>query len=299
MTSVFSRRAALVGGLALAACVPSAPAAPRPAPSLEDGRFAAIETRIGGRVGVAAWNVATDRWLGYRRHERFALCSTFKWALAAAQLNMAQNGGPSLQERVRFDQSDLLDYAPVAREHIARGWLTIEEACEAAAKLSDNTAANLLLEIQGGPAGFTSFLRANGDSVTRLDRPEIALNDVALGDERDTTTPEAMTRTLRRFLLEDGVLTPEHRERLIGWMVESPTGLQRLRAGFPGDWRVADKTGTWNGENNAANDVAIAWPTSGAGPIVVSVYLHRSTADAIARNNAHADIARIIAEEWG
>jgi beta-lactamase class A len=154
------------------------------------------------------------------------------------------------------------------------------------------------LEIQGGPEGFTRFLRANGDGVTRLDRYEIELNDVPPGDERDTTTPEAMVRTLRRVLLEDGVLTPAHREMLIGWMVESPTGRERLRAGFPSDWRVGDKTGTWTAEHNATNDVAIAWPPNRA-PIIIAAYLSGSTAGLAARNAAHAEIARIIAEQWG
>ncbi len=293
-----TRRGTLLSGLALAACAPqTAPNATAYTSPPDDPRFAAIEQRIGGRVGVAAWNTGTGDWIGRRIQERFAMCSTFKWALAAAQLQMAQNGGPPLGEQVRFNQSDMLSYAPVARQHLERGWMTIEEACAGAVVMSDNTAANLLLEIQGGPEGFTRFLRANGDGVTRLDRYEIELNDVPPGDERDTTTPEAMVRTLRRFLLEDGVLTPAHRDMLIGWMVESPTGRERLRAGFSGDWRVGDKTGTWTAEHNATNDVAIAWPP-GAAPILIASYLSASTADAAARNAAHAEIARIIVEQF-
>lgn len=292
-----TRRRALLGGLTLSACArPSSDIDYVPPPN--DPRFATIEARIGGRVGVAAWNTGTGAWIGHRQHERFAMCSTFKWALAAAQLRMAQDGGPQLGEQVRFVQSDMLSYTPVARQHIERGWMTIEEACAGAVVMSDNTAANLLLAIQGGPDGFTRFLRANGDGVTRLDRYEIELNDVPPGDERDTTTPEAMARTMKRFLLEDSVLTLAHRDMLIGWMVESPTGRERLRAGFPSDWRVGDKTGTWTAEHNATNDVAIAWPP-GRAPIVIASYLAASEVDLPARNAAHAEIGRIIAEEWG
>ena len=293
----FTRRTALLSGFALGACAPQAQIGAHYTPPPNDPRFAAIEQRIGGRVGVAAWNTGTGEWLGRRIQERFVMCSTFKWALAAVQLTFAQEGGPQLGERLHFSEPDLLDYAPIAREHLARGWLTIEEACEGAVKLSDNTAANLLLEVQSGPRGFTQYLRAHGDGVTRLDRYEPDLNVVPSGDERDTTTPDAMVRTLKRFLLDDGVLTPAHREQLIGWMEQSPTGLARLRAGFPASWRVADKTGTWTGEHNATNAVAIAWPPNAA-PIVVAVYLHRSSADADQRNAAHAEVARIIAEEW-
>jgi beta-lactamase class A len=268
------------------------------APALDDPRFAAIEARIGGRVGVAALNTATGAWLGHRAQERFAMCSTFKWALAAAQLSLAQRGGPQLDERVRYNASDMLSYAPTARLHLERGWMTIEQCGEAAVSLSDNTAANLLLEIQGGPEGFTRFLRANGDGVTRLDRNEPTLNENLPADPRDTTTPDAMARELQRFLLTDTVLHDAYREMLIGWMIASPTGGERLRAGLPSDWRVGDKTGTSTAANNATNDVAIAWPPARA-PIVIAAYLSDSIVDAAARNAAHAEIARIITEEWG
>ena len=88
------------------------------------------------------------------------------------------------------------------------------------------------------------------------------------------------------------------REKLIGWMIASPTGRERLRAGLPSTWRVGDKTGTYNGERNATNDVAIAWRPDGS-PILIASYLHGSTAEPAARNAAHAEIGRIIAEEWG
>lgn len=228
------------------------------------------------------------------------MCSTFKWALAAAQLNLAENGGPQLGERLRFSESDVLGYAPVAQANVARGWLTIEEACAAAVMVSDNTAANLLLNIQGGPEGFTRFLRAHGDAVTRLDRTEPTLNENAVGDPRDTTTPDAMARTLRRFIVADqpdseGILNAENRERLINWMVDSTTGRERLRAGLPTDWRVGDKTGT--GVNGAHNDVAVIWPPAQA-PIIIASYLSESERSSDELNAVHADIARAVAESW-
>ncbi len=226
------------------------------------------------------------------------MCSTFKWMLAAQHLWIAQQSPGWLDEMMRFGPADLLDYAPTARQHIALGFMSNEQMCEGAVVLSDNTCANLLLIPAGGPEGFTRFLRANGDGVTRLDRTEPTLNENLPNDPRDTTTPDAMARTLKRFLVEDGVLNAAYREKLIGWMVESPTGRERLRAGLPSDWRVGDKTGTWSGEHNAANDVAIAWPP-GKAPIIIAAYFSDSTVEPAARNAAHAEIGRIVAEEWG
>jgi len=204
-----------------------------------------------------------------------------------------------LERRQDFTEADLLDYAPAARANLARGWMSVEEMCEAIVVVSDNTCANLLLEHHAfWSAGLTRWLRESGDETTRLDRFEPELNDVPPGDERDTTTPHSMQYLLRRLLLTgDVILDDAAQARLIGWMEASSTGRERLRAGLPSGWRVGDKTGTWNGEYNATNDVAIAWPPSRE-PIVIACYLHGSTANAAARNAAHAEIGRIIAEEW-
>ena len=48
------------------------------------GSLAAIEAKVGGRGGVFVFNTADGRQLAHRPDERFAMCSTFKWVLAAA-----------------------------------------------------------------------------------------------------------------------------------------------------------------------------------------------------------------------
>ncbi len=295
--TLVTRRSALAAGLVLAGCAQTTTPSRSYTPPPNDERFAAIETRIGGRVGVAALNTASGDWLGHRLQERFAMCSTFKWLLAAQMLHLDMHRPGFREQQLRFAESDLLDHAPTARQHLARGWMTVEEACEAAVVVSDNTCANLLLASADGPEGLTRFLRANGDGLTRLDRTEPELNIVPPGEERDTTTPETMVRTLQRFLLTDAVLNPSSREQLIGWMVASTTGRERLRAGLPADWRVGDKTGTMGLEPNATNDVAIAWPPNRA-PILIAAYFSGSTVDFRARNAAHAEIARIVAGQW-
>lgn len=314
---MISRRTTLLSGLALTACAPTARTASAPhiegsRTEFEDDAFIAseptperpgfpfwvIEQRIGGRVGVAALNTGNGAWLTHRAQERFAMCSTFKWLLAAQMLFFDMHMPDHLLQRVPFTESDLLEYAPVARQHLARGWMSVAEAAEGAVVMSDNTCANLLLRVGDGPEGLTHFLQVYGDAVTRLDRTEPMLNENLPNDPRDTTTPEAMARTMQRFLLTDEVLNGTSRTRLTGWMVQSPTGRERLRSGLPSTWRVGDKTGTWNGEHNATNDVAIAWPP-GKAPIIIACYLSENAAGASARNAAHAEIARIIAEEWG
>jgi beta-lactamase class A len=302
MSLLLSRRAALIGGAALAACAP-VPPVERPTasgPPLNDSRFAAIESRIGGRIGVAAYDTFDGAWVTYRPEERFAMCSMFKWLLAAQMLWTDEHAPGFRDQQVPFHEAYLanLGHAPVTRANLARGRMSVEEMCRAAVVESDNGAANLLLEAGMGPAGLTRFLRDNADSITRLDRIEPALNENLPGDERDTTTPRAMALTMQRFLLTDHVLNASSREQLINWLIECQTGLQRLRGGFPADWRAGDKTGTSIDGHNATTDVAIAWPP-GRAPIIVACFLSESTVAFEARNAAHAEVGRIVAEEWG
>lgn len=256
----------------------------------EESAFGRLEEKIGGRVGVMAIDTGDGREIWYRADERFAMCSTFKWALAACVLGEVDRGEIGLDEELAYSEADLLEYAPVAREHLAKGALSVGMLCSAAVSISDNTAANLLLARIGGPQALTAFFRRCGDEVTRLDRTEPELNSNIPGDPRDTTTPRAMAGTMRTLLLGE-VLAEKSRNRLHQWLKDTKTGLARLRAGLPPDWVVGDKTGT--GVNGAANDVAIAWPP-GRPPILIAAYLSDSSAPPDVLNAAHEAIAATV-----
>jgi beta-lactamase class A len=248
---------------------------------------------VGGRVGVFALDLGTGRQLAHRPDERFAMCSTFKWVLAAAILARVDRAELSLEERVPYGEADLLEYAPAARAHLAEGSMTIDALARAAVVISDNTAANLLLTKVGGPAGLTQFIRSQGDTVTRLDRNEISLNDNAPGDPRDTTSPRAMVGLMRRILYGDALSTAG-RERLLGWLRACETGKERLRAGLPRDWTIGDKTGS--GPNSTINDVAIAIPP-GRAPILIAAYMSQGPSGLRVLQAAHADVGRLVTRE--
>jgi beta-lactamase class A len=261
-----TRRVVVAGALASCAAPPSAV---RPLPFEDAVRD--LEARAGGQLGVALL-VGEDPVVGHRLDERFALCSTFKLPLVAAILEQVERGDAALDEFVPFGEADLVPHAPVVEERLAQGGAPLQVLLEAAQKLSDNAAANLLLRRVGGPEGFTAILRRWGDPTTRLDRWETELNVVGPGEEHDTTTPAAMARLVRTVLFGE-VLTPASRERLIGWMVDTQTGAARLRAGVPAGWRAGDKMGTASSEGltNRVNDVAVVFPPDRT-PMVIAAY---------------------------
>jgi len=257
-------------------------------------QIAAIERHIGGRIGIAVFDTAGGRVFEYHAQDRFLMCSTFKFLAAAAVLKRIDQKQEHLDRRISYTAADLLEWAPIAREHLREGSMTLDALCAAAIEYSDNTAGNLLLQTIGGPAKLTDYVRSLGDNVTRLDRVEPDLNTAIKGDERDTTSPAAMLGDIKRLLLEDR-LSPESRERLTNWLVANTTGAKRLRSGLPPMWRIGDKTGT--GENGAMGDIAIAWPPNRA-PILIAVYLADSTASVETLNEVFVETARVIAARF-
>jgi len=255
-------------------------------------RIAAIETRIGGRIGVAAVDTSNNKHLDYRAEERFPMCSTFKFLAAAAVLKRVDEKKEGLERFVPYNTKDILEYAPVTKEHLKEGGMTLGALCEAAIEQSDNTAGNLLLNVIGGPAGLTNFARALGDRVTRLDRIEPELNSAIPGDERDTTTPVAISSNMQRLLLGDA-LSEASRRKLDDWLQRNETGGSMIREGVPKTWSVGDKTG--RGANGATNDIAIIRPP-GRAPILLAIYSVGSTATENDRAAAIAEVTKVVAE---
>src|SRR4051812_21172208 len=98
MNESFTRRQFLTSSLLFfgaAACASGLPRAPStttsvPAPSA--GGLVDLEARIAGRLGVFAVDIGSGRMLAHRADEHFAMCSTFKWVLAAAVLARVDRG---------------------------------------------------------------------------------------------------------------------------------------------------------------------------------------------------------------
>jgi len=255
-----------------------------------DRAMAAIERESGGRLGVAWFDSGGGRQFAWRGDERFPMCSSFKLLLVAAVLEQVDRKAERLDRNIAIRQADMVSHAPVTGAHIG-GELSVAALCEATLTLSDNPAANLLLERLGGPAGLTAFVRRHGDRITRLDRNEPLLNEALVGDMRDTTSPRAMVQTMRRLLLGT-ILSVASRDMLTTWIIANRTGDEQIRAGLPSGWRVGDKTGA--GANGTNNDIAIIWPAGGS-PWLLSIYLTGAKVDLAARKAAVASVARLIA----
>lgn len=266
----------------------SDPAEPLP-PIYE--RIGVQENRYDADVGLYAVNLNADRKLAYRDGETFAVCSTFKAYLAARVLYGDQLHQLALTDTIFVDPAGLKPHSPVTGPE-AGGRISVSRLCEGVLQQSDNTAANLLLTLIGGPPAITAFARLIGDQRTRLDRWETDLNSALPGDPRDTSTPRALGEGVRT-LLTGTVLDDGRRRQLDEWMRGNVTSARSMRAGLPAGWTSADKTGA--GDYASTNDVGIAFGPAGE-RILLSIMTRTRSADpnAAALRPLVADLTALV-----
>ena len=258
------------------------------------GDLRSIEQREQLRIGLFAQTMDGRTIWSHRADERFLLCSTFKIFLVASVLRMAEREPDLLGRQIPLVPARLLTNSPVTGQKPFAVSLSVEQLCAAAVEYSDNSAANYLLEIIGGPAAVTHTFRMLGDNVSRLDRIEPDLNrpDSSM---RDTTSPRAMARSLAR-LTQSPMLSAAGHARLLGWMTNEHNGVRRIRAGMPIGWQVADKPGT--NDSGSVNDVALLQSPAGR-RFVLAIYARSSVNDIAKVERVIAEVAGSFARQMG
>lgn len=259
------------------------------------GRLAAslriIEADAGGTLGVELRDVQSGQAIGLNRDLRFGHCSSFKLSLAAMVLH--RHGRIDDYERlVIVREEDVISHSPFVEGEVGNP-VNLLELAEAVQRFSDNGAANILLREIGGPEALTAFWREIGDDVSRLDRYELQLNHVPAGEMRDTSTPRAMAETVAK-LVYGPALGEEDRALLRHWMIDTRTGMRRVRAGLPADWQAGDKTGTslWPGMGSLYVDIGFVEPT-GQGPLTFATYYRARDTHSSVEPEAERVLARV------
>lgn len=253
-----------------------------------DGGLRALEETSAARIGVSAIDTGTGKTVSYRSEERFGYASSIKALLAAGFLATVPTTERERVMQWTAEDVEAAGYSPFTSEHIAEG-ATLSRLAEAAVRESDNTAANLVFDSIGGPAGLRLILENAGDRVTRVVHEEPLLNVVVPGSDDDTTTPAAFTADLERFLTGDA-LTETDRSTLVEWMTGNASGDPLIRTGAPEGWTVADKSG---GAGPMRNDIAIVTPPDRE-PILLSILTVKIDPEADYENTTVSEAARVV-----
>ena len=250
--------------------------------------FQALEAKYNAQIGVYVLNTNDGREIAYKADERFAYCSTHKFLSVGALLQ--RKSLEELNELRIYSADEILPYSAITKANVDKG-LTVAEICEAALRISDNTAANLVIEELGGIDAFRASLRAIGDNVTEPARLEVDLNIYDPDSPDDTSTPRQLAKDLQTYLLGD-VLREDKKILLMTWMSDNAITDELIKASVPKDWKVVDKSGT--GINyGTCNDIAVVFPPKGK-PLVVAIMTRRNEASARFDSALVADVARMI-----
>lgn len=301
-----------------------------------DAGIKAIEQQAKGRLGVGLLDLGDRKSWSYRGAEPFPLQSVFKLPLAVGVLQAVEAGKLRLDQKITVTRKDLsLYHSPLARAFRGeRNDYPLRELLVRSTGESDNTAADLLLRLIGGPQALTAMLRDGGVAGISVDRYERVFQPEILGlpgygwdraidtdqfiqaiqalpaaqrrktlestllDRRDAATPEASIAFLEALAKGNWLREPAHAALLDKIMLEAKTGPQRIKAGLPAGARFAHKTGlgpSADGLNHATNDIGLVTLPDGR-RFAIAVYLAGSTVDPKAREAAHAAVARLAVE---
>ena len=281
--------------LALAALASSAPdPAPDPASAAFAAAVDAAAREAGGAVvGVAAVHLESGRHASVRGGERFQMASVFKVPVAIAVLGAVEKGALRLDEEAEIRPSDRREVGPLYDEWKPGMRVTVGRMLDVMLVFSDNTAADRLIALLGGPHEVEKDLAAHG-----VDGIQISLDEKGMGvamrknlaafegGSENGASPDAMAALLAR-LFRGELLPRASTDRVLDSMRRCTTGDRRLRAGLAKGTEVFDKTGT---ARSCSNDAGILTLPDGT-HLVVAVFT-RGGRDAAARDEAIARVAR-------
>jgi beta-lactamase class A len=285
-----------------------------------------------GRVGIGVLDLNNGQSWFLNGKQRFPMQSVYKLPSAIAILKQVDEGKISLKQLVTIMRQDFAPgWSPIIKEVRGdRGQFILRNVLERSVGISDNTAADALVRVLGGPKQVNAILSKMQIRNIRVDRLEQQLQPDCVGlkdfqpeladeqkwaeavqnipdrvkkaalekylrDERDTATPEGMVDLLAR-LNSNKLLSQNSTTLLLKMMTDSPTGQKRLKAGLPNNWSIAHKTGSGPdvlGIGTATNDVGIASSPDGK-RVAIAVFIAGSKAPEQEREKVMSEIASAV-----
>jgi beta-lactamase class A len=222
--------------------------------------------------------------------------SVFKLPLALTILHQVEQRKFSLDQPIRFQTDDLIlpkPFSPLQDQYPkANVDVPLRRLVQLTVSLSDNTAADILLRLAGGPKVVNDYTASLGVTGFHLLDSERALHREMPLQYRNWFEPQGAVQLLRR-INDHSPLTAEHTALLLDWMRPAvPT--KRLQAALPRGTSVAHKSGTSdvdNGLAHATNDIGLI-PLPDGRQLAIAVFVTDSTANDATRENVIAQIAK-------
>jgi beta-lactamase class A len=267
-------------------------------------RVEKITSSIDATVGVSAIDLASGRRFMLRGDERFPMASVYKVPIVLPVLKKVSTGQITFDQIITIEPKDFAPgHSPLAKSAAGKP-LNVELARLVVLALgeSDNTAADALLRVAGGPEAVTRYLRFIGITAMDVSRSEKAMAadmkkpGTRSGDERDTATPNAMAMLLRQSDARADGLGGGSRKFLLDTLRNAQTGERLIRAGVPAGSDVCEKSGRAPG---VLNDAGYVTSPDGTHRMVMVIFTKDAkTSSEKAREDALAAIARAVYDDF-
>ena len=235
-------------------------------------------------------------------HSHPPMQSVFKLPLAVTALHLVEEGRFPLDQPIHFLLGDRIlpeTYSPLQDKYPeADVEVPLQELLRLSTSLSDNVAADILLQVVGGPTAVNSYMASIGVIGFHLENGEHTLQRDPTAQYRNWFEPAGAVQLLS-LIGDHSPLTPEHTKLLLQWMRDTPHGSRQIKGNLPPKTVVMHKTGSSGLVNDitpATNDIGLIILPDGR-RLAIAIFITDSSADDAARNSVIARIAKAAYDE--
>lgn len=225
--------------------------------------------------------------------------STYKFPLAIAVLDYMHKNNIPLEYKILIKQEELLPHtwSPIRDEHPEGDFeMSMADLLKYTVSQSDNNGCDILFRFVGGTEEVDKYIRSLGVNEFAIAATEEEMHGPWEVQYTNWSTPYTAACVLEIFRTKE-ILPEEFHQFLWKTMVETTTGLNKIKAFLPEGTVVAHKTGSSarnsDGLNAAENDIAIIQLPNGNYYSLV-VFVADSIEDSDTNCRIIADISKAV-----
>lgn len=203
-------------------------------------------------VGVSVLGFENGFTYNKNADKKLPMQSVFKFHIAAAVLNAVDKGKLSLDQKIKLDQSNLLEntWSPLHDQYAGKNAeVPLSEVIEYTVAKSDNNGCDILLRLLGGTQTVQKFMDSKGVKGFQIKYNEEEMHKDWNAQYENYSTTKSAVNVLKKFY--DGkLLSKKSTDYLMKVLWSTSTGLNKMVEQLPKNTPVARKTGA-SGKNDA------------------------------------------------
>lgn len=231
----------------------------------------------------------------------FPLMSVFKFHIALAVLHHLDAQQLPVETELFIRPQDLKPntYSPLRDKYPDGNFkMSIADLLRYSISLSDNNACDILLEYMGGPAVVDTYIKGLGIDGCSITVSEQQMGEKVNNEYLNWTTPSSVAQLFRVFFRRS-LFALKYKNFLEQTLIETSTGMNKLRAGLPAEVILGHKTGsslrTEAGVRIADNDAGFVRLPDGR-QYYIAVFVMNSLEDDQTNAAMIAEISRKVYE---